>query len=276
MSEGTERWPWIDRCVGACVITDAERYTSVAERIDAAATVDFINRYLEVLFKPVFENGGLISDVKGDGMLAIWTEPSPTAELRARVCRACAQIAEDSARFFGAEGGHRLATRIGAFYGPLALATVGTPAHHEYRAVGDTVNTASRLEELNKALGTRVLVSASLAQGLEGFLLRDLGEIELRGKRNNVKVVELVARQECATESERRLCSAFDEAMLAQRRGQYYEALARLRELHARFPDDGPVRFFLRRCQRLAQQGPGATATAFALATTEAARLEAA
>jgi len=197
MSEdGGNRWPWIDHRMGACVITDAARYTSVAERIDPSATVDFINRYLEVLFKPVFENGGLISDVKGDGMLAVWTEPTPTADLRARVCRACLQIAEDSARFFRAFPGYGLATRIGAVYGPIALATVGTSAHHEFRAVGDTVNTASRLEGLNKELGTRVLVSASIAQGLDDFLFRDLGEVRLRGKRNTVRVLELRARQE--------------------------------------------------------------------------------
>lgn len=197
MSEdGGNRWPWIDHRMGACVITDAARYTSVAERIDPSATVDFINRYLEVLFKPVFENGGLISDVKGDGMLAVWTEPTPTADLRARVCRACLQIAEDSARFFRAFPGYGLATRIGAVYGPIALATVGTSAHHEFRAVGDTVNTASRLEGLNKELGTRVLVSASIAQGLDDFLFRDLGEVRLRGKRNTVRVLELRARHE--------------------------------------------------------------------------------
>lgn len=202
MSEdGGNRWPWIDHRMGACVITDAERYTSVAERIDPASTVEFINRYLEVLFKPVFEHGGFISDVKGDGMLAIWTEAAHgSAELRARVCRACLQIAEDSARFFRAFPGSGLTTRIGAFYGPLALATVGTAAHHEYRAVGDTVNTASRLEALNKRLGTRVLVSASLAEGLADFRLRDLGEIQLRGKRNRVRVLELLAyeRRSCA------------------------------------------------------------------------------
>jgi adenylate cyclase len=179
--------------MGACVITDAERYASVAERIDPAATVDFVNSYLEVLFKPVFENGGLVSDVKGDGMLAVWAEHAPSAELRKRVCRACLQIAEASERFFSAFPGHGLATRIGAFYGPMALATVGTSEHHEFRAVGDTVNTASRLEALNKRMGTRVLVSASLAEGLGEFRFRDLGELELPGKRNRVRVLELLA-----------------------------------------------------------------------------------
>jgi adenylate cyclase len=171
-------------CYGACVITDAERYTSVAESVDPAEAVEFINRYLEVLFKPVYDNGGIVADVKGDGMLAVWAESSPSAELRARVCRACLQIAADSDRFFP--------TRIGAYYGPIALASVGTDAHREYRAVGDTVNTASRLETLNKQLGTRVLISASLADGLGGFRFRDLGEVELRGKRNPVHVLELL------------------------------------------------------------------------------------
>ena len=210
--DSANRWPWIDHCMGACVIADAECYSSVAEGIDPAATVDFINRYLAVLFKPVFENGGLVSDVKGDGMLAVWTEPTPSAELRARVCRACLQIAEDSARFFRSFPGFGLATRVGAFYGPLALATVGTSAHHEFRAVGDTVNTASRLEALNKKLGTRVLVSASLAEGLPDFRFRDLGEVELRGKRNRVRVLELLdyESRSCALSPSSKLAVSHD------------------------------------------------------------------
>jgi adenylate cyclase len=178
-------------CFGACVITDAERYTSVAESVDPGEAVEFINRYLQVLFKPVYDNGGVVADVRGDGMLAVWAETAPSAELRARVCRACLQIAADSERFFP--------TRIGAYYGPIALATVGTAAHREYRAVGDTVNTASRLEALNKQLGTRVLVSASLAEGLGGFRFRDLGEVELRGKRNPVHVLELLYKSRSLT-----------------------------------------------------------------------------
>jgi adenylate cyclase len=187
---GENRWPWIDKCFGACVITDAGHYTAIAERIDAAKAVDLVNCYLEVLFKPVFVNGGAVSDVKGDGMLAVWTEPAPSAELRSRVCRACLQMAEGAERFARSLPG--FTTRIGASYGPLALAAIGTPEHHEYRAVGDTVNTASRLEALNKALGTRVLVSASLAEGLPGLRVRDLGKVRLPGKANRVGVLELL------------------------------------------------------------------------------------
>lgn len=253
-------------CMGACVTTDAERFTSLAERIEPAATVEFINRYLEVLFRPVFEHGGFISDVKGDGVLAVWPALSPDPELRARVCRACLEMAGSAARFHRGDLGQGSATRIGAYFGPIALATVGALEHYEYRAVGDTVNTSSRLEELNKRLGTRVLVSAGLVEGLDEFLFRDLGEFELRGKQKRVRVCELVARREEASDRQLRLCEDFAAAMLAQRSGRFEEAHSALVELCARHPEDGPVRFHLQRCRRaLAADLPRAVA-ALALA----------
>lgn len=237
-------------CLGACVITDADRYTSVAEGMDPASMVDFINRYLEVLFRPVFDHGGFVSDVKGDGMLAVWTDAASSRELRARVCRACLEMAEAAARFDRSLPGRGLATRIGAYFGPLALATVGAFTHYEYRAVGDTVNTSSRLEELNKELGTRVLISASLAEGLDEFLFRDLGEFRLRGKRNRVRALELVGWRDAASARERRLCDEFAAALAAQQSGRWHEAQSRLRDLCARYPEDGPSRFHLQRCQQ--------------------------
>jgi adenylate cyclase len=245
---GEERMT-VRQCLGACVLTDAERYTTFAESVDAAAAVAFLNRYLEVLFQPVFENGGVVTDVKGDGMLAVWTDGPSERELRARVCRACLQMAESSSRFERSAPLRGFVTRIGAYFGPLALAPVGALTHYEYRAVGDTVNTSSRLQELSKKLGTRVLVSAGLAQGLDEFLFRDLGTFELRGKRNPVHVLELMAARETATLRQRSLCAGFRALNAARRAGRWTEALSCLRELHARHPDDGPTRVALAACE---------------------------
>jgi adenylate cyclase len=268
-------------CLGACVITDAERYTSIAERIDPASAVELINHYFGKLFRPVFDNGGFISDVKGDGVLAVWADAAPAAELRARACRACLEMA-DSVAHFQAGPGSGLSTRIGASFGPIALATVGALAHYEYRAVGDTVNVSSRLQELNKLLGTRILVSAALVEELDEFLFRDLGEFELRGKRNRVRVRELVARRAEASAQQLRLCAEFAAASAAQRHGRWDEAYARLRELCARHPEDGPSRLQLHRCRAAVDERrdlaeailgpmliPGATGLDWPLASTE-------
>ena len=69
-----------------------------------------------------------------------------------------------------------------AAFGRLLLGSVGAMDHYEYRAVGDIVNTATRLEGLNKHLGTRILVSADVLQGLDGLLTRELGAFLLAGK----------------------------------------------------------------------------------------------
>lgn len=244
----------ITPCLGACVITDADHYTSVAEAMEPAAMVDFINRYLEMLFRPVFAHGGFVSDVKGDGVLAVWTRGASDRELRTRVCRACLEMAEAAVRFDRSLSGCSLATRIGAYFGPLALAHVGAFSHYEYRAIGDTVNTSNRLQELNKELGTRLLVSAGLAEGLDEYLFRDLGEFRLRGKKERVRALELIARRDQANAAQLRLCNDFAAARAAGEDGRWHEAHLLLSQLCARYPWDGPSRFFLKQCENLLSQ----------------------
>lgn len=250
-------------CTGVCVATDAERYTSVAEGIDPSGAMDFVNRYLEVVFRPVYQHGGFVADVRGDGMLAVWTAASPGRELRARVCLACLDIAGSAAGFAGG-----LRTRIGAHFGPIALGAVGTAAHREYRAVGDTVNTSSRLEQLNKELGTRVLVCSALAEGLDEFVFRDLGAVQLRGKRNRVRVLELMAQRDQASRPQLLLAAGFAALVAAENAGRWHEAADRARGLLARFPEDLPTRLHARRCEQVLSglAGPRAPERSWGLA----------
>jgi adenylate cyclase len=243
-------------CLAACAMTDAEGYTGVAEEMDPPELVGLVNRYFRALFRAVLGNGGLVLDVKGDGILALWTSEAPDAALRARVCRSCLQMVEASDRFNMCFPARRLPTRIGVDFGPVALANVGAFERYEYRAVGDTVNTCARLEQLNKQLGTRVLVSQQLAEGIDGFLFRDLGEFMLRGKRAPLRVLELVAAKAAATRRQRALCEAFALALAAYERGSLGPALEAFGSLRERYPDDGPTRLFLRRCTE-AEGKPG-------------------
>ena len=138
----------------------------------------------------------------------------------------------------------------------MALANVGAFERYEYRAVGDTVNTCARLEQLNKQLGTRVLVSQQLAEGIDGFLFRDLGQFMLRGKRAPLRVLELVAGKATATRRQRALCEAFGLALAAYERGSLGPALEAFGCQRERYPDDGPTRHILRRCME-AEGEPG-------------------
>jgi adenylate cyclase len=256
-------------CFAACAITDAEGYTGVAEGMEPARLVDVVNSYFKALFGAVMTNRGSVLDVKGDGILAVWADEAPDVELRARACRAALQMLEAADRFNLAYPASRLPTRIGVDFGPIALARLGAFARYEYRAVGDTVNTCSRLEQLNKKLGTRLVVSQQLADGLDDFLFRDLGLFVLRGKRASLRVLELIALRESATRWQIQLCQAFARALSAYDNGRSEEALRAFRALRERFPQDGPTRFFLRRCsewRRRLDVGPATAQVPLALA----------
>ena len=98
-------------CLAACLMTDAERYTALTEAMEPTAVVEMINRYFEALFGPVLKNGGIVSDVKGDGLLAVWNHESAGTQFKAQVCTACLEIVEAVDRRNTQDPAHRLPTR---------------------------------------------------------------------------------------------------------------------------------------------------------------------
>jgi adenylate cyclase len=227
----------------ACVSTDATRYTTLAETMSPEDLTEFLNHYYEALFGGVAHQGGFVSDVIGDGMLAIW--PRRSADMHTRLMAGLLEMREAAERFSEQLGGDGLPTRFGVDLGRVALTTVGAHVHYEYRAVGDAVNTSERIQELNKKLATRILISASAIGDAGGaFLLRDLGRFLLRGKTHDVHLYELLGRREDATAEQLRLCEQFAEAMAVIRTGPHAAASERFALLHDMFPDDGPTTFF--------------------------------
>jgi adenylate cyclase len=230
---------------GTCLATDVAGYTTIAEKFDPGELRLVMNAYYEQVFRPVTTHGGIISDVVGDAMVAIWAAASDSASLRAQACRAALEITAAAEAFGRTAGNPTLPTRIGLESGRMALGNVGGISHYEYRAVGDIVNTASRIQDLNKTLGTRVLVSASVFERLDGLLGRRLGSFRLRGKSKPVTVYELAGVEPDVADEQRWLCRSFEQALNAleaQRRDEARDMLIRIAE---RFPDDGATRFYL-------------------------------
>jgi adenylate cyclase len=244
---------------GTCLSTDAHQYTTLSETLEPAELSALMNRYYAVLFEPVKRHAGLVQDVVGDSMLAVWATTEPDVSLRNRACLAALDIASAVDRFNAESGRLALPTRIGLHSGRMLLGSVGAMDHYEYRAVGDIVNTATRLEGLNKHLGTRMLVSADVLQGLDGLSTRELGAFLLAGKSRPVLVHELIARATDVTPRDREQCAIFAEALAAFRRGAWPEAMRLWREtLRAHGGEDGPSRFYLRWCEAHAGGPPAA------------------
>ena len=114
-----------------------------------------MNRYYETIFKPVQEQRGYVSGVIGDAMLAIWASTSSEADLREKACAAALDIKKELKLFNQSSDAPTLKTRIGVHCGQILLGHIGALEHYEYTPMGDIVNTASRIEGLNKQFADR-------------------------------------------------------------------------------------------------------------------------
>ena len=243
---------------GACLATDMENYTALAEGMDPAKLGELMNAYYAELFQPVERSGGTVVDVVGDAMVAIWVAKLPDAELKINACESALDISAALQRFNDSRAERpALSTRFGLHAGEMLIGSIGASQHFEYRAVGDIVNTASRIQGLNKVLGTRVLASEATVEGLDRFMTRPLGSFLLAGKTTAVSVVELCGRTLDATHSQSKLCESFAEALGAYHSRRWQEAAERFSEILRGAPEDGPGRFFAKRCEHLLANPPG-------------------
>lgn len=245
---------------GICLSTDAEQYTALAESMDPEDLGRLMNRYYHAVFQPVRQHGGFVSDVKGDSMLAIWATTDPAPSIRSQACRAALDIASEVSRFNQSSGALRpLPTRIGLHSGHILLGNVGALDHYEYRPVGDIVNTASRIEGLNKYLGTRVLASEEVVQGLDGFLMRKLGRFLLMGKSKPITIYELLCRVGESSEPQRTAGALFAAALDAFNMQEWNKAIERFRAVVELAGEDGPSRYYAGLCRQYQTHPPEAS-----------------
>lgn len=246
-----------EQVYGVCLITDAERYTTLSESVDPTQLGRFMNRFYETIFEPVRAHGGIITDVVGDSMMAVWTSAAPSPQLRDRACRSALEVLRAVDRFNRAQSGLHLPVRIGLHAGAFMVGHIGAIDHFEYRAVGDVVNTASRIEALNKQLGTRALASRRVLEGLEGYPVRALGRFLLAGKSVPIEICELLEAEAWPGVDFPLLERLFARGRETLERRRWEEAAALFAQCLQIHGADGPSAFYLETCRRFREEGPG-------------------
>ncbi|MGA7181049.1 MAG: adenylate/guanylate cyclase domain-containing protein [Thiobacillaceae bacterium] len=241
---------------GICLATDAEQYATLAERLQPEVLHTLLNRYYDTLFEPVRRRGGFISDVVGDSMLAIWAARTAQPSLRGQACHAALDIMDAVDAFNRRTPEAILPTRLGLHCGEIVLGNVGAGDHYEYRAVGDIVNTATRVEGLNKQLGTRALASLQMIEGIEDIVTRELGSFRLSGKTQPLVIHELVGRAGQVDAAVQERCAVFAEGLRAFRAESWREAVEAFQRLLTKFGDDEPSRYYLHLCELHANDPP--------------------
>ena len=234
---------------GACLFADIAGYTPVSEAMKPRELSDLMHKYLEATFAPIHQRGGLVIDLKGDSILAIWKGSSDDLSLRRNACEAALEVADAVRRFNQSNQAVELPTRVSVHAGEIFLGSIGAGAHYEYGVTGDTVTTASRLDGLNKHLGTKILVSSEVIRDLGNeFLTREVGTFLLKGKTQAVVAYELICRVELCTERQKQACATFGEAQRAFAQRHWDEASEKFAQSEKLFDKDSVSRYYLGLC----------------------------
>ncbi|MBM3268333.1 MAG: adenylate/guanylate cyclase domain-containing protein [Candidatus Sericytochromatia bacterium] len=188
----------VEACQVTVLFADLEGFSAMAERLPPHEVVAVLNESFTVMADEVFREGGSVDKYIGDAMMVVWATSDPAAADEA--ARAAARAALRMVAALEAlqverlnQGKRPVKVRIGISSGEAIIGEIGCPARRDRTVIGDPVNLACRLEELNKTFHTDILVSGATRGRLAaGFEVRDLGQVAIKGRRESVAVFALV------------------------------------------------------------------------------------
>jgi class 3 adenylate cyclase len=177
----------------AIIFTDVTSFTSLVETAAPEVFGPLLNEYVGGMTEVVFAHEGTVAKVIGDGIQILFNAPGDQPDYAARAI-ACAHDLDAWAQEFRerwkSNGVIFGTTRIGVHAGPAMVGNFGGNRYFDYTAYGDIINTAARLEGANKLLGTRICVSAAVADGTKNFQGRPVGDLMLRGRSEPLRAYE--------------------------------------------------------------------------------------
>lgn len=233
-----------------CLATDMAGFSSIAEKLPPGELASFLNEYFDSLSRPLREHKVDVTEFRADGIMCAWTSPGPLLAARRSAVLAALGAAAAITEFKQRNPVLVSPLRIGLEVGWVYVGHAGGGGHFVYSIVGDCANTASRVESLNKHLGSQILASQSTVDALDEILTRPLGRFQLAGKSEPVAVVEIVALKERATAGDLLRCEHFAQALTHLQAADWATACALFDGILDGHPEDGPAHFYRRRCLR--------------------------
>ena len=226
------------------IFTDIAGFTTTAESLDAATVAGLLGDYFGVLTDAVVKNGGLVNDFIGDGLVVLFGAPMHQPDHAERAVAAALAMDEAGQRFGAGLAARGIAwgrTRVGVHTGMALVGNIGTRGKLKYGALGDTLNTASRVEGLNKYIGSHVAVTGETAAQCRHQTFRPVGDIIVKGRKSAMPILAVVSPADPPA-----LLARYAEAYaaLSQEKPEAAELFA---ALHRDFPADAPTAFHARR-----------------------------
>lgn len=178
----------------AVLFVDIRGFTTMSEVLPAPKVVEILNQYLTLTTKCIMDNHGTLDKFVGDCTMAMWNAPLPQEDYVMNACKAAMAMVEGSRPLtekLQKEFGRTVSFGVGVNVGPAVVGNIGAPMRMDYTAIGDTVNTAARLEA--NAPGGTIYISRAVADVLgDRIRTTSLGDsVRLKGKKEGFEVLVL-------------------------------------------------------------------------------------
>lgn len=237
-----------ERRVMTFLFTDIADFTTMSEVLNSRELARILNAYLDGVTQIVLKHDGMVDKFIGDAVFVIFNAPVDQPDHAERAVRCALEIDRFAEAFRieqNAKGVPFGLTRIGINTGSAVVGNFGSRERFSYTATGDAVNTASRLEGINKTLGTRLCVAQSTRELCTAIAFRPVGAVVVKGKTAAVEVWEPLHEDKVEKPFLKRYCEAF-----ARLERLAPEALDLFQALHEENPNDPCVAMHLRRLRR--------------------------
>lgn len=244
------------------LFTDIAGFSTVAESMQPRELMFFLSEYLEGMTNVINSKSGTLDKYIGDAVMAFWGAPYDDRNHALHACQ-CALLLQETIDRLNKNWKQKslpaLSIRIGLNTGHAVVGNVGSRIRLSYTAMGDSVNIASRLEELSKVYGTKILIGEDTYRAVsDQFLLKFVDLVAVRGRRKSMYIYELLSRDQTKLSSSelKRFNEKVSRTFYIYRVGDWEKALEKFEALLAEYPDDKVIKMFIDRCKFLRENRP--------------------
>ena len=232
--------------------SDVQGFTSISENLGPTELVELLNEFLTEMTDIILRNEGTVDKFEGDAIIAFFGAPNQLDDHATRACHASVQMQQhlDELRHrWVAAGKPALKMRIGVNSGRAVVGNMGSASRMDYTMMGDMVNTAARLEGVNKIYGTYTLMGEETFRHAGNlFLWRQIDTIRVVGRQEPMDIYELLAYADAVDDRLRQISDEYGRGLQAYRRGDWDRAIDCFRRAMEIDPTDGPSGTLLNRC----------------------------
>ncbi len=172
------------------MFADIRGFTSISEKMQPRQVIAFLNHYFGDMTDLVFKNNGTLDKFIGDALFAVWGSPLPQQDHALNAVKCAIEIQQKlrTKRRFGMP---KIKLGIGICTGPAVIGNMGSKQRQEFTAIGDTVNTASRLSGLTE--GGQIIITESTYNAVKNHVIaKKLSSIKVKGKEKPVAIYEVL------------------------------------------------------------------------------------